>query len=693
MASLSREPAEHHAAASAAARQQREPPGRASGSQASSTFSTPRLKRLPSSWARPGASPEVLTDSDEEHEWEESNVGDAWYSISAKQILDSYKHKHKHRHRQQQRHSRGQGKHGSMPRQDASSASSSRDAWRLRRNSGDAPGSSPVSRESRTVMSIRQQVKAEIAEMRQQVLSSSSAATTAAQQASVMQPPRQQQASDGGTRAIHSLLTAPPAYKALQHKQQQATANVAAPSASASPEPDSILHDQLDEQDVEQQEQQQQQHEAGHTGTPLRAAHSRPQSPDQTGATASKYQSDVNMSAMQLAEVPSLNCKAGTGDSVALSHNLISCCSIVQLKKLGSSVKSLNISHNLLTELPEDLGLVMMSLTELNLSYNGISALPDSICQVACLRHLSLKGNKLQQLPAGLELLSTLRSLDASHNSIVALPEGLLRLQALESLSLQHNELSSLPDALARPLSRASSSSTTSLMQASAQQDSNPAAAARAAAIIADGPAGAAAGGGDEQSRSRPASPGSALGMSTGRSGSRMDSRAVLGLQRLASLDLGSNKLTYISPQLLAQLSQLTYLNLSGNRLSEHNQQADQQSDVMQERSSLRRSARGVVADASTSSVIKSPRQGALIRWASFNTSSPAAGSLRWLSVGLHTLKELKVLNLSNNQLPAVPELLPEQLEVLYMSGNLVAAVPRELQQQLPSLQVLGIGS
>lgn len=172
-----------------------------------------------------------------------------------------------------------------------------------------------------------------------------------------------------------------------------------------------------------------------------------------------------------------------------------------------------------------------------------------------------------------------------------------------------------------------------------------------------------------------------------------MDSRAVLGLQRLASLDLGSNKLTYISPQLLAQLSQLTYLNLSGNRLSEHNQQADQLSDVMQERISLRRSARGMAADASTSSVIKSPRQGALRKWASFNSNSPAAGSLRWLSVGLHALKELKVLNLSNNQLPAVPEILPEQLEVLYMTGNLVAAVPRELQQQLPSLQVLGIGS
>jgi hypothetical protein len=137
-----------------------------------------------------------------------------------------------------------------------------------------------------------------------------------------------------------------------------------------------------------------------------------------------------------------------------------------------AELRMLDIAHNRLTEIPEEIGertevtgylyiadnrlrsfppsvARLKRLRYLNFSDNRIEELPDEIGELASLQELRMDRNGLRSLPAAIGNLSLLRELHAGGNQITALPDSMARLSALRLLNLRNNRLESLPRWLA----------------------------------------------------------------------------------------------------------------------------------------------------------------------------------------------------------------------------------------------------
>jgi len=110
--------------------------------------------------------------------------------------------------------------------------------------------------------------------------------------------------------------------------------------------------------------------------------------------------------------------------------------------------RALDLSFNLLQDLPSDLPLTLPHLVSLNLSHNRLSSIPDSIFGFLHLRELNVSHNNLSELPPSICLLDKLRKMNASDNQIHRLPPGIEQLQSLEKLNLLNNPLLHIPLAL-----------------------------------------------------------------------------------------------------------------------------------------------------------------------------------------------------------------------------------------------------
>ena len=89
----------------------------------------------------------------------------------------------------------------------------------------------------------------------------------------------------------------------------------------------------------------------------------------------------------------------------------------------------------------------LVSLRSLNLSSNGLLALPDSIGACSKLEVLAASNNPLTQLPDSLGACPALTHLDVSSCRLLALPASLAR-SRLQRLFCQNNELPKVPTAL-----------------------------------------------------------------------------------------------------------------------------------------------------------------------------------------------------------------------------------------------------
>jgi len=110
--------------------------------------------------------------------------------------------------------------------------------------------------------------------------------------------------------------------------------------------------------------------------------------------------------------------------------------------------RALDLSFNLLQDLPSDLPLTLPHLVSLNLSHNRLSSIPDSIFGFLHLRELNVSHNNLSELPPSICLLDKLRKMNVSDNQISRLPLGIEQLQSLEKLNLMNNPLLHIPLAL-----------------------------------------------------------------------------------------------------------------------------------------------------------------------------------------------------------------------------------------------------
>lgn len=156
-------------------------------------------------------------------------------------------------------------------------------------------------------------------------------------------------------------------------------------------------------------------------------------------------------------------------DLIIKCHRLTSLpASLAVFSSLGSSLKTLDISHNCLKSVTPGLGELSV-LQELNLSHNKLESLagaklhqlsklrvlnvqsnqleglPDNLCRLEMLRLLNLESNKISILPVNIGQLVNLRELLLKSNHIVTLPDTITDLPKLEILHVSDNALHTLP--------------------------------------------------------------------------------------------------------------------------------------------------------------------------------------------------------------------------------------------------------
>ena len=87
----------------------------------------------------------------------------------------------------------------------------------------------------------------------------------------------------------------------------------------------------------------------------------------------------------------------------------------------------------------------LTSLEELNISYNGLSNIPDSISKLDNLKYLFANGNQFNCVPNSILSLLNLNYIELSDCNISELPNNIDKLSNLISLELSENNLSNLP--------------------------------------------------------------------------------------------------------------------------------------------------------------------------------------------------------------------------------------------------------
>lgn len=120
------------------------------------------------------------------------------------------------------------------------------------------------------------------------------------------------------------------------------------------------------------------------------------------------------------------------------------------LRDAVSLYETLNVSFNELTTLPPEIPFRLPHLRVLDLSYNRLKSLPDSIGYLFHLEELLISFNQLEAIPETIVYLKVLQKLDLSHNCITQLPDNLGKITTLAKLNVSHNKLASLPKSLGK---------------------------------------------------------------------------------------------------------------------------------------------------------------------------------------------------------------------------------------------------
>ena len=123
------------------------------------------------------------------------------------------------------------------------------------------------------------------------------------------------------------------------------------------------------------------------------------------------------------------------------------------LKRKTSSVESESLDNKLdefghlasISELFPEVKMEQGRLT-LDLSWQGLSYVSGTICELVNLNSLLLDHNQVTDLPTGMDKLSKLRILSLNSNEMISLPENLRHLNYLRRLFLNGNHIRVLPD-------------------------------------------------------------------------------------------------------------------------------------------------------------------------------------------------------------------------------------------------------
>ena len=110
-----------------------------------------------------------------------------------------------------------------------------------------------------------------------------------------------------------------------------------------------------------------------------------------------------------------------------------------------SGLRELYLSHNKISEVPEDLK-CLSNLKVLELSNNQLQRIPGAaLSEWTNMEYLNLGCNRLLEIPDEIGRMRSLRVLRVSDNSLRQLPSTLCRLNKLQTLTLSKNRLVALP--------------------------------------------------------------------------------------------------------------------------------------------------------------------------------------------------------------------------------------------------------
>eukprot|EP00250_Pteridium_aquilinum_P034372 c7496_g2_i1 orf=320-1120(+) len=118
-----------------------------------------------------------------------------------------------------------------------------------------------------------------------------------------------------------------------------------------------------------------------------------------------------------------------------------------QVIDLSRSVRTLDVTHNKLVDLPVEIG-GLINLQRLMASENLLQRLPSTLGKLQSLKVLALDENRLTTLPDELGLLVRIERLSVSLNSLTSLPSSIGSLRNLTLLNISHNRFKQLPESL-----------------------------------------------------------------------------------------------------------------------------------------------------------------------------------------------------------------------------------------------------
>jgi Leucine-rich repeat (LRR) protein len=108
----------------------------------------------------------------------------------------------------------------------------------------------------------------------------------------------------------------------------------------------------------------------------------------------------------------------------------------------NTTLKACNLSSNVITKIPAKFPSKFSLITELNLSNNRMSTLPEEISECTQLERVDISRNSFIALPACLFTLPAIVSLDAKKNFVADVDiEAMQSCRTLETVNLEENPL------------------------------------------------------------------------------------------------------------------------------------------------------------------------------------------------------------------------------------------------------------
>jgi len=115
------------------------------------------------------------------------------------------------------------------------------------------------------------------------------------------------------------------------------------------------------------------------------------------------------------------------------------------VKKFNPHITELELSSNKLSELPDDLE-ELQFLRTVGLKYNQLKRMPAVLSRLPQLMVLEMSGNQISQVPETIGTMSMLKELNVGGNMITKVSDALCHLPKLEVLLLDNNRLEMLPE-------------------------------------------------------------------------------------------------------------------------------------------------------------------------------------------------------------------------------------------------------